>query len=135
MLGLGDVLRNEVPKTIGVSVFCPGLVTTELHLSKRYGPLPQDEEDALAFGHAIMAQGMDPAEIGRAAVDGVERGDFIIATHANSFLAATARYDEIAAAFAAQAPWTPGAERYDVNNVIASVAQSGLVSSAWSTDR
>lgn len=121
VLGMADVLRAELPATIGVSVLCPGLTDTELHLSRRSGPLPQDPEPLLAFAGAVMSRGRPPEEVGRAAVDGVERGDFLIVTHAASFPAATRRYEEIAAAYSAQAPWTPESARYEVNAVIAKV--------------
>lgn len=127
VLGLGDVLRDELPRTIGVSVLCPGLVDTELYLSKRNGPLQQDPEPMLAFAREVMARGMPASEIGRAAVDGVERGDFLIVTHPAAFAAATRRHDEIAAAFAAQAPNAPDAQRYEVNTVIAAVGRDRAV--------
>jgi short-subunit dehydrogenase len=115
---MADVLRSELPANIGISVLCPGLVATELHLSGRHGPLPQLDASTLAVGAAVMARGMPARDIGRAAVDGVERGDFLIVTHAIALPAAKRRYDEIAAAFAAQAPWTDDAARYDVNALI-----------------
>ena len=54
VLGMGDVLRAELPTAIGVSVLCPELVDTELYLSKRAGPLPQDSDRALAFAGAVV---------------------------------------------------------------------------------
>ena len=123
IFGLADVLRAELPTTIGISVLCPGLTDTELHLSRRHGPLPQDPEPLLAFAAAVMSQGMAADNVGRAAVDGIERGDFLIVTHAASLPAAKRRYDEISAAFAAQAPWFPEAARYEVNEVIAEVGR------------
>ena len=52
-------------------------------------------------------------------LDGVARGDFYIVTHANAFAAARRRFDEIDAAFAAQAPDGDDADRYDVNRIVA----------------
>ena len=123
VLGLADVLRAELPATIGISVLCPGLTDTDLHLSRRHGPLPQDPEPLLAFAGAVMSRGMAADYVGRAAVDGVERGDFLIVTHAASLPAAKRRYEEISAVFATQAPWSPEAERYEVNKVIAEVGR------------
>ena len=123
VLGLADVMRSELPANIGISVLCPGLVATELHLSKRHGPLAQDDDATLAFGQAIMDRGMAASDIGKAAVDGVQRGDFLIVTHPTALAAADRRYAEIAAAFAAQAPWTEQAARYEVNRVIAAVTE------------
>ncbi|TFU05484.1 SDR family oxidoreductase [Polymorphobacter arshaanensis] len=121
VLGMADVLRAELPANIGVSILCPGLVETELHLSKRHGPLEQDDAAAQAFGGAIMARGMPAAGIGRAAVEGVARGDFLIVTHATALAAAEARHAEVLAAFAAQAPMTAEAARYAIDQIIADV--------------
>lgn len=123
VLGMADVLRAELPETIGVSVLCPGLVQSDLYLSKRNGPLPQDPEPMLAFAGAVMARGMPAAEVARVAADGIERGEFLIVTHAASFAPAKRRWEEIATAFSAQAPWTPDADRYVVTSVIAAVSQ------------
>ncbi len=124
VFGMADVLRSELPEGISVSVLCPGLVDTDLHLSKRTGPLPQDSERSLAFAGAVMARGMPAAEVARAAVDGVSRGDFLIVTHPASLPAATRRSEEIAAAFATQAPPAADAGQYAVDTVIAEIAQS-----------
>lgn len=121
VFGLAEVLRAELPADIGISLLCPGLVETELHLSKRHGPLPQDDAAAQAFGGAIMARGMPAAAIGRAAVDGVARGDFLIVTHATALPPAQARHDKVVAAFAAQAPMTEEAARYAIEAIIADV--------------
>ncbi len=124
VVGLADVMRNELPPGIGVSVLCPGLVSSELHLSRRTGPLPLGDAAAVARGSAIMAQGMDPGEVGRAAVEGVERGDFFIVTHPTSRAAPTRRNAELQAAFDAQAPWTDDASRYDVEKIMSSLSPS-----------
>lgn len=123
VLGMADVLRAELPAAIGVSLLCPGLTDTELYLSRRTGPLPQDPDVLLAFAGAVMERGMSADEVARAAVNGIERGDFLIVTHAASFPAAARRHDEIAAAFAVQAPPSPEAARYEVNAVIAEVGR------------
>lgn len=120
-LGLAEVFRAELPPRLKVSAFCPGLVATEIHLSGRYSRLPQADPGQLAIGEAVMRRGMPAGEVARAAVDGVMRGDFLIVTHAVSAGAAEARAREVAAAFAAQAPWSEGAARYDVNKVVAEV--------------
>lgn len=123
VLGMADVLRAELPAHIGLSVLCPGLVATDLHLSKRNSSLPQDDAGMLAVAGALMARGMPASAIGRAAVDGVERGDFHIVTHSITLPAAKRRYDDIAAAFAAQAPWSDDTGRYDINALIPQVLQ------------
>ncbi len=121
VLGLAEVLRAELPPQLKVSVLCPGLVATEIHLSGRHGPMPPADPAQLAIGAALVGRGMNASVVARAAVEGVLRGDFLIVTHPISLLAAEQRAREVAAAFAGQAPWTSGAERFGVNNVLAEV--------------
>ncbi|MBB4260532.1 MULTISPECIES: SDR family oxidoreductase [unclassified Bradyrhizobium] len=121
VLGLAEVLRAELPPTLKMSVLCPGLVATEIHLSRRHSGLPQPDPAQLAVGEAVVRRGMPASAVAVAAVNGVIRGDFLIVTHPVSFPAAEARGQEVAAAFAAQAPWVEGAERYDVKRVLAAV--------------
>lgn len=121
VLGLADVLRAELPPTVGLTVFCPGLVATDLPRTQRLGPGRGDPRRE-AFAEAVQARGMPPSEAAAACLAGVARGDFLVVTHAASFKAAQARAREVEAAFAAQAPWTEDADRYDVNRVIAAVA-------------
>jgi hypothetical protein len=61
---------------------------------------------------------MKADEIGHRAVDGVERGDFFIFTHPHSRIAAQQRWEEMNEAFAAQAPYVAGSDKYDVNAVV-----------------
>jgi NAD(P)-dependent dehydrogenase (short-subunit alcohol dehydrogenase family) len=121
VLGLAEVLRAEAPPALTISVLCPGLVATDLHLTRRLAPLPEPTEGELAMGAAVLARGMESSVVARAAVDGVVRGDFLIVTHPISRPAAEARWREVAEAFATQAPWTEGADQYDVNKVLAAV--------------
>lgn len=121
VLGLADVLRAELPPAIGLTVFCPGLVATDLPHTQRLGPGETDPRRE-AFAEAVQARGMPASDAAQACLAGVERGDFLVVTHAVSNKAAQARAREVEAAFAAQAPWTEQAERYDVNRVIADVA-------------
>ncbi len=123
-LGLGEILRAELPDSLGVSVLCPGLSNTELHLSGRVSPFGPGDPGSVAVGAAVLAQGMSADEVAQGAIAGVERGDFLIVTHAISFRAAERRFAEISAAFAAQAPWSEDGERYDVNRVVAEVIAS-----------
>ena len=93
VLALSDVLRYEAPDFIEVSVFCPGAVNTNI--------TPGD------FG-------MEADGVGRHVVESVARGDFIIVTHPHVVKLAEKRWQEISAAFAAQAPYTPESEKYNV---------------------
>ena len=121
VLGLAEVLRAETPETVGVSAFCPGLVATQLYDASRFGVVPEAPAEMKALGAAVMGKGMSADDVAKAAVDGTERGDFYIVTHATAFPAAERRYQEIKAAFDAQAPMTEEAKKYEVNNVVAAV--------------
>ena len=118
VLGLAEVLRAETGQDVGFSVLCPGLASTSLHRTRRHGPLGEGSPAELAGGDAIMAEGMPAQAVAEAAVKGVLRGDFYIVTHPSAFRAARVRFEELSAAFDAQAPWTPEADRYDVNAVL-----------------
>ena len=119
VLGLAEVFRAELPAEVRISAFCPGLVTTNLADAIRPTSLTQPSDKQRAFGRAVQAQGMSAADAARAALDGVARGDFYIVTHANAYLAAKRRFEEIDAAFAAQAPVGEDVDRYDVNRIVA----------------
>jgi NAD(P)-dependent dehydrogenase (short-subunit alcohol dehydrogenase family) len=115
VLGLSDVLRQELPDFIGVSILCPGMVATNLASSARHRPE--------RFGGAgpevrSASMGLDPADIGRAAVEGIRRGDFYIVTHPPVREIVAERAAEILAAFDAQAPRYPGDEAIDTRAVM-----------------
>ena len=119
VLALSDVLRRELPAHVGVSVLCPGVVRTDLWNAGRHRPPglggPMEGTD---FVRRIMAEGLDPEEIGRRAVAGVRRGDFFILTHPHARRYAEERWEELRAAFEAQAPMRPGDERLDVMEIV-----------------
>ena len=120
VLGLAEVLRAEAPDGLKVSVFCPGLVGTALGSGPRpegLAPPPRQSE----ANQMIQARGMSAEEVARRALDGVAAGEFYIVTHPHSLHAAQRRFAEIEAAFARQAPWFDGAEKWDVNTVVAEV--------------
>ena len=116
LLGLTDVLRHELPDFIGVSILCPGMVATNLAGSARHRPE--------RFGGAEQkarqpSMGLDPADIGRAAVEGIRRGDFYIVTHPPVREIVAERAAEILAAFDAQAPRYPGDQAIDTRVIMA----------------
>jgi NAD(P)-dependent dehydrogenase (short-subunit alcohol dehydrogenase family) len=119
VLALAEVLRAELPDKVGISVFCPGLVSTGLADAVRPGHLRQPKEQQLEFSRAVQAQGMSAADAAQAAIAGTSRGDFLIVTHPNSFAPAQRRFTEIENAFAAQAPAGDDVSRYDVNRIVA----------------
>lgn len=120
VLGLAEVLRAEAPENLSVSLFCPGLVGTALGSGPRPQGLAASPPQSEA-GRMIQARGMSAEEAARRALDGVAAGEFYIVTHPHSLRAAEQRFHEIEGAFARQAPWFEGAEKWDVNLVMAEV--------------
>jgi NAD(P)-dependent dehydrogenase (short-subunit alcohol dehydrogenase family) len=121
VLALSDVLRREVPDHVGVSVLCPGLVRTRLWEAERNRPLetgpsaPESDEDSI--GRRLFDEGMDPAEVGRRTVEGIQRGDFLIVTHAHSRRFAEERCQEVLGAFdARELPGDDG--RWDIEAIV-----------------
>jgi len=87
------------------------LASSASHRPERFGaPGPQARQASM---------GLDPADIGRAAVEGIRRGDFYIVTHPPVREIVGERAAEILAAFDAQAPRYPGDEVIDARAVMA----------------
>jgi NAD(P)-dependent dehydrogenase (short-subunit alcohol dehydrogenase family) len=106
VLGLSDVLRRELAAfDIGVSVLCPAVVRTEIWNAGRTrgarfgGPVESPEQF-----REFMAAGMDPDEVGRIAVAGIERDDFVILTHPEVRQIAEERSHAVLGAFDAYFP-------------------------------
>lgn len=95
VVGLTEELRSDLAQfDIGVSVFCPGPTRTGLFASSvevrpadlsntgyqpRSVPLPEDTpEDVTA---AIYAIAMQPVDVGRMVLKGIQRNDMYIITH------------------------------------------------------
>jgi short-subunit dehydrogenase len=110
VLGLSDVLRQELPDFIGVSVLCPGAVVTRLTTAARNRP---ERYGGAVDSNTTMPFGMDPDEVGRRAVDGIRAGAFYIVTHPPVRELVEERTAEILAAFDTQAPRFDGDEALD----------------------
>jgi len=136
VLGLSDVLRCELPSFIGVSVLCPGVVRSELWNAARNRPRGGQDRSNIdagagntttnaddAFARAVMERGRDPLEIGKLAVEGVQRGDFYIPTHPHSRLYVENRYREMLAAFDGLGPLTEADKRFDVTAIVAELLE------------
>lgn len=125
VLALSEVLRGELPPHVGVSILCPGVVSTDFWNASRNRPAQYGGAGPAAPEvRAIMSRGKDAAEIGRRAVEGVEKEWFYIVTHAHARTFADKRHAEIAAAFDEQAPPAPGDDRYDVTTIALDVLAS-----------
>jgi NAD(P)-dependent dehydrogenase (short-subunit alcohol dehydrogenase family) len=116
VLGFSDVLRRELPDFIGVSVLCPGMVATELSQSGFRRPPRFGGPFEPARGG--LQPGLDADEIGRRTVAGIKSGDFYIVTHPPVVELARERWEEIASAFAHQAPRFEGDEALDTREFI-----------------
>ncbi len=121
ILGLGDVLRRELPDTISLSVFCPGIVATNIYDQSHIEGVAEIPASAKAYGAAIMARGMSPQSVARKAIDGTLRGDFLILTHAVARDGAQERWQAIDTAFATQAPPDDTTEQYRTAKIVADV--------------
>lgn len=126
ILGLSNVLKEELPPNVGVSVLCPGLVQTGLwnagrNRPDRFGGRAEGQD----FAKQIMGEGMTLEEVGRRAVDGLEAEEFLIVTHSHSYRYARDRWDAVSGAFERQAPYREEDERYDLQNVIGKLLGGG----------
>ncbi len=105
VVGLTASLRYDLaPHHIGVSMLCPGFVRSNIHeavLSRparygdsgyRVGPEEMQRLDKL------LSVGMDPLDVGRAALEGIRRNDLYIFPHAEFREELRAIFDEILAA-------------------------------------
>ena len=103
ILGLSDVLRQELPDHITVSVLCPGVVA-----SKMTG---MDGDEAPRYG-------LSASEVGRRTVEAMKAGEFYIVTHSPVAVFVQERSQEILEAFDRQAPRFDGDERLDTRAIL-----------------
>jgi NAD(P)-dependent dehydrogenase (short-subunit alcohol dehydrogenase family) len=124
VLGLSDALRMELPDFVGVSILAPGLVNTNLaHATdgrpERFGGAVTQDEHTKDAGKQVMQMGMPADEVGRRAVEGIQRGDFYIVTHPHNRNYIAERYDDLLRAYDTQAPHFEGDEKYDLRKIMA----------------
>ncbi len=86
VVGLMEALRAELLEhRIGASVFCPGLVQSNIFLSRRNRPQAKarnEADDALELRmKRVVAAGMDALECGEKVLRGVRRNALYILTH------------------------------------------------------
>lgn len=118
VLGMADVMRQELPEFIKVSLTFPGMVRTRIYEATRSSPIGPAPENVRAFGARAMAYGMDPLDVGRRAVQGAAEGQFMVMTHPHVRAIAERRWQAIDAAFAV-APAIANPEQYEVEAVMA----------------
>ena len=101
VLALSDVLRRELePNGVGVSLLCPGVVRTEIWNAgrNRHDRFGGRQESPAEFA-SLLDTGMDPDDVGRIAVAGIEAGEFFIMSHREVRAVAEARCRDVMAAF------------------------------------
>ncbi|HEX6396623.1 MAG TPA: SDR family NAD(P)-dependent oxidoreductase [Steroidobacteraceae bacterium] len=111
VMGLMESLRDELAgANVGVSVFCPGFVKSNLVESEKMRPAglvneiakpstnaPSADEEAMM--RKFMAVAMDPVEAGQRVLDGIRRNDLYIFTHQEFEQATRERMEALLASF------------------------------------
>ncbi len=104
VLALADTLRRDLVGTgVGVSIFCPGVVDTQLFDARRtrqdrYGGHAAIPPEFVERASKAVAQGQKPDMTAALCLDGVSRGDFMIITDPKIRSFVTKRHREIEAA-------------------------------------
>jgi len=116
VVGFMETLRPELePLNIGVSVFCPGLVNTNIHEVEKLRPAKYAHttykapaETRAEFMKAkILPAGMDPLEVGERVLRGIRRNDLYILTHPEYEPGLRERFAAILASFPIEGPPPP----------------------------
>lgn len=82
VLAMMECLRSELANTnIGVSVCCPGNVSTNIGQSERNGPMPVSKKPDSGTAKSLSDASMDPWEMGKLVLRGIQRNDLYILTH------------------------------------------------------
>ena len=93
IVGMMESLREEMEgENVGVSIFCPGFVQSNLIESEKFRPseyvneVPKASSAAMsaqdeALARKFMSIGMDPVVAGNHVLDGIRRNDLYIFTH------------------------------------------------------
>lgn len=98
--------QQLAPKSIGVSVLCPGLVSTNIYAGRRnrqndaYGaPGKPVDQAALEQQREWMAGGIDPLIVGRRVVEAVKDDDLYIFSHVEYESVVRDRFERVMAGF------------------------------------
>jgi NAD(P)-dependent dehydrogenase (short-subunit alcohol dehydrogenase family) len=81
--GLSEVLARRLrPHGIGVTVLCPGLVTTNLAENARMSGVPEQRSGEWFYFPSDMADAVEPDFVGTLVADAIEANTFAVFTHA-----------------------------------------------------
>lgn len=116
VLGFTDILRQELPGHIGISLLCPGIVKTALSGSVEARPEEFGGPEKNRLG--AMTIGMDAAEVASRCLEGIRRGDFLIVTHYATRYLAEERCNEVMQAFDEQTEEYDGWEAWDSRRMV-----------------
>ena len=98
VVGMSEAMRMDLRETnVGVSVLCPGTVTTDLNASARNRPDNLGKSGSTTPSAGL--KGMEPEEIGRQVVEGIQQGRFYLCSHAEWGPLVADRHAELDAAF------------------------------------
>jgi len=105
VVALSESMRAELAGSpVGVSVLCPGWVSTRIHESDRSRPAelaverPPADDAVRDLIRATIEGGLDPAEVAGLVFDAVHDDRFWIFTHPEMVRATTMRQEEVLAA-------------------------------------
>ena len=116
VVGLMESLRPELDAlNIGCSVFCPGLVSTNIGEAESLRPAAFRDssygkgsaERAVFMREKIFPHGMSPIEVGERVLAGMKRNDLWILTHPEYRGGAQERFDAILESFPVEGPAPP----------------------------
>ena len=80
--GLSEVLARRLrPHGIGVTVLCPGLVTTNLGETARMSGVPKDRSAEWFYLPPDMADAVEPDFVGTLVADAIQANTFAVFTH------------------------------------------------------
>ena len=74
--------RRLRPHGIGVSVLCPGLVSTNLGETAKFSGVPEGRHADYVYFPPELADAVDPADLGEVVADALLDGRFAIFSHA-----------------------------------------------------
>jgi NAD(P)-dependent dehydrogenase (short-subunit alcohol dehydrogenase family) len=81
--GMSEALARRLhPRGVGVSVLCPGFVTTNLGETARFSGVPEGQEGQWAYFPPEMLDPVEPEAVGPLVADAVLAGQFAVFTHA-----------------------------------------------------